>query len=447
VRSLLVVLLVAVLAGCAGSGKPTQTSVKASTKGAAPADAGSGCLTHTQPPLCYAPKQFRTAYGVQPLLNRGIDGRGRTVVVLEPGVASPTLGATVIQQDLSHYQSRFRIPVAGLEVVSRSPASPSAALASPEELLDVEMIHAIAPGARIRVVLIEGVSAGSAAAAVADVIRTLSYAVSHDLGDVISLSVGIGEHCVTPAQVTALHSVLRVARDRHMTVLASSGDLGAASGQCGVASKLVRDVVLPSSDPLVTAVGGTTLVANPVTGSYGQETVWNRPPKPGAVGRRALSAASGGGASDLFSRPGYQDGIAGIDRRRGVPDVAADADAKTGLALLAFRRGQDYILAGGGTSAAAPLWAAIAALADQSAGRRLGFLNAGLYRIGRSSRYRAAFHDIVQGDNTVLSPRAPMPGYQATRGWDPVTGLGSPNAVVLVPLLARNVRSGDGSGL
>jgi subtilase family serine protease len=447
VRSLLVVLLVAVLAGCAGSGKPSQTSLKAGTNGAATADAGGGCLAPTQPPLCYAPKQFRMAYGIQPLLNRGIDGRGRTVVVLDPGVPSLTLGATVIQQDLSQYESRFSIPVASLEVVSRSPASPSAALASPEELLDVEMIHAIAPGARIRVLLVEGASAGTAAAAVTAVIRTLNYAVTHNLGDVISLSVGIGEHCVAAAQVTALHSLLRVARDRHITVFASSGDLGAASGQCGVASKLVRGVVLPSSDPLVTAVGGTRLVANPGTGRYGQETVWNTPPKPGAIGRREFSAAPGGGASNLFSRPGYQDGIAGIGRRRGVPDVAADADAKTGLALLAFRRGQDHILAGGGTSAATPLWAAIAALADQYAGRRLGFLNASLYRVGRSARYHAAFHDIIQGDSTVLSPLARIPGYHATRGWDPVTGWGSPNAEVLVPLLARNVRPGDGGGL
>jgi subtilase family serine protease len=405
-------------------------------------------LTHIRPPLCYAPKQFRVAYGVQPLVNRGIDGRGRTVVVLEPTVPSPTLGETFIQQDLSRYESRFGLPVAGLEVVSEPAGSPSAALASREEVLDVEMVHAIAPGAAIRVVLIGGTSEATAGAVVAAVLRALSYAVGHNLGDVISLSVGIGEHCVTPAQLTTLHSVLRTARDRHITVLASSGDLGTAAKPCSVLSKLIKGVLLPASDPLVTAIGGTRLLANPIRGRYVGETSWNRPPRPGAVSRRGLSSvASGGGLSSLFSRPGYQDGIGGIDSRRGVPDVAADADPATGLALLAYRRGQNYILAGGGTSASAPLWAAVAALADQYAGRRLGFLNAGLYRIGRGPRYHAAFHDITQGDNTVLFPPARIAGYRAAPGWDPVTGWGSPNAEVLVPLLARYVRGDDGRGL
>ncbi len=438
----------ALLAGCGGSGMIVSHRIAHGTaKAALPADAGTGCLTHIRSPLCYAPQQFRVAYRVQPLLNRGIDGRGRTVVLLEPARQSPTLGATGIQQDLSRYGSRFGLPVAGLEVVSESASSPSTALASGEEILDVEMVHAIAPGAGIRVVLIGGTSKDTAGAAVAAVLRALSYAVGHKLGDVISLSVVISEHCVTPAQVTILHSVLRAARDRHITVLAAAGDLGAAARSCGGLSKLVRGVVLPASDPLVTAIGGTRLLANPMTGRYVGETSWNRPPRPRVLSRKRLSAASGGGLSSLFSRPRYQDGLGGIDRRRGVPDVAADADPATGLALLAYRRGQNYILAGGGTSASAPLWAGIAALADQYAGRRLGFLNAGLYRIGRGSRYHAAFHDITLGDNTVLFPPAQIAGYRAAPGWDPVTGWGSPNAEVLVPLLARYVRPDDGRGL
>jgi subtilase family serine protease len=437
----------ALVAGCGGSGKLARGIAHDAAKDALPADAGTGCLTHTRPPLCYAPRQFRVAYGVQPLVNRGIDGRGRTVVVLEPTVPSPTLGATFIQQDLSRYESRFGLPVAGLEVVSESAGSPSTALASSEELLDVEMVHAIAPGAGIRVVLVGGTPEETAGTVAAAVLRALKYAVGRNRGDVISLSVGIGEHCVTPAQVTTLHSVLRAARDRHITVIASAGDFGAAARPCGVLSKLVRGVVLPASDPLVTAIGGTRLLASPMTGRYVGETSWNRPPRPGAVGRKGLSAASGGGLSNLFPRPSYQDGIGGIDSRRGVPDVAADADPATGLALLAYRRGQNYIVAGGGTSASAPLWAAIAALADQYAGRRLGLLNAGLYRIGRGSRYHAAFHDITQGNNTVLFPPAQIAGYRAAPGWDPVTGWGSPNAEVLVPLLARYVRRDDGHGL
>lgn len=91
----------------------------------------------------------------------------------------------------------------------------------------------------------------------------------------------------------------------------------------------------------------------------------------------------------------------------------------------------------GGTSASAPIWAALIALAGQYAGHRLGFVNLAIYRIARSPRYHQAFHDITTGDNTVQFPRETITGYQAAPGWDPVTSWGSPDAQVLVPLLAR----------
>ena len=89
-----------------------------------------------------------------------------------------------------------------------------------------------------------------------------------------------------------------------------------------------------------------------------------------------------------------------------------------------------------GTSAASPFWAGIVALADQYAGRALGFINPAIYRIGRSPAYHSAFHDITTGDNTVTFPAGTVTGYRAGPGWDPVTGWGSPDAQVLVPLLA-----------
>jgi subtilase family serine protease len=148
--------------------------------------------------------------------------------------------------------------------------------------------------------------------------------------------------------------------------------------------------------------------------------------------------AGGGGFSRLFPRPGYQDGIAGIGTTRGVPDVAADADRRAGMALAISDGGQHYILIGaGGVSAAAPLWAAVIALADQYAGRDLGFVNPALYRIGRSAYYRQAFHDVTRGTKTVTLPTHTITGYQAAPGWDPVTGWGSPDAQMLVPMLAR----------
>ena len=99
---------------------------------------------------------------------------------------------------------------------------------------------------------------------------------------------------------------------------------------------------------------------------------------------------------------------------------------------------RNYILAGAsGTSAAAPLWAAVIAVADQHAGRDLGFVNPALYRAGLSAYYHQAFHDVTMGTNTVEFPTQTITGYHVAPGWDRVTGWGSPNAQVLITLLAR----------
>jgi subtilase family serine protease len=148
--------------------------------------------------------------------------------------------------------------------------------------------------------------------------------------------------------------------------------------------------------------------------------------------------ASGGGFSQVFSRPGYQDGIPGAGTTRGVPDVVSDASGHTGMALASSDGGGRFTIRNsGGTSASAPLRAGLIALADQYAGRHLGFVNPAIYRTGRSGRYRKAFHDMTTGNNAAMVPHLTITGYQAAPGWDPVTGLGSPDARLLVPLLAR----------
>jgi Glyoxalase-like domain/Mycothiol maleylpyruvate isomerase N-terminal domain len=196
----------------------------------------------------------------------------------------------------------------------------------------------------------------------------------------------------------------------------------------------VRGVSLPASDPLALAAGGTSLAASHKTGSYISETAWGLPyGTPGTTFQ-----ASGGGFSHLFARPAYQDGMPGAGARRGVPDVSADASGHAGMALaISEGGGKTYLRNSGGTSATAPLWAGLIALANQYAGRRLGFVNPALYRIARSGSYHRAFHDITAGNNTVRFPPRTFPGYRAAPGWDPVTGLGSPSAQVLIPLLAR----------
>ena len=285
------------------------------------------------------------------------------------------------------------------------------------------------PDAAIRVVL-TGPRSYSASAAVSD----LRDVVSASKGaDVVSMSGGAWEDCFTPAQLAEAHSLISQLVDRHVTVTASSGDAGAADVSCSAPFGPVpkRGVQYPASDPLVLAVGGTTLVANPTTGSYISETAWNSP----------NHGASGGGFSSVFARPSYQDGVGGIGAHRGVPDVAADAGDSTGLALINELPSGPVMETAAGTSAGAPFWAGLVALADQYAGRDLGSVDPAIYRIAQSASYHAAFHDVVKGDNTVVVAGETLEGYQAGPGWSPVTGWGTPIASVLVPLLARYDRS------
>lgn len=118
--------------------------------------------------------------------------------------------------------------------------------------------------------------------------------------------------------------------------------------------------------------------------------------------------------------------------------MAADADAVTGMAAIVDDgNGQSTVFGGEGTSASAPLWAGVVALADQCAEHDLGFVDPALYAIGESPAYPFAFHDVTTGDNTVIISSVTIPGYSAGPGWDPVTGWGSPDAAVLVPLLTH----------
>jgi subtilase family serine protease len=252
-----------------------------------------------------------------------------------------------------------------------------------------------------------------------------------------------GEHCVSRAQAASINGAVQTTVDRGMTVVAASGDIGAAAYQCDLYSALtgtapaapVKGVLLLASDPLVLSTGGTSLTASHATGAWVSETAWGL--ASGNAGNQGGSfQASGGGFSHLFARPAYQAGIPGTGATRGVPDVSADASDRTGVAVVFSNGTQDTIQSHGGTSASAPMWAALIALADQYAGRHLGFINPAIYQIARSSRYHQAFHDITRGNNSVQFPPATITGYQAAPGWDAVTGWGSPNAQLLIPLLA-----------
>ncbi len=238
--------------------------------------------------------------------------------------------------------------------------------------------------------------------------------------------VGVASDCLLPP----VHSILLGAAAHHVTVIAGSGDNGGFS-DADFGDTAVREVSLPASDPLVLAAGGTMLNGNLSAGFYTSETTWN-----GQAGFVLSSGASGGGFSHLYARPAYQDGVHGISTMRGVPDVAGEADPKGGWAFVFTGGSQRWIMPASGTSAAVSLWEGLMALADQDAHHDLGFINPAIYRIARGSSYHRAFHDITTGSNIVNTPPVGMGGYQAGPGWDPATGWGTPDAQVLVPLLA-----------
>ena len=416
-------------AGCAAAGGSTIRTASTSPPDSVATDCDSLAT-------CYTPRQVRVAYGIQPLLDRGIDGRGQTVVL--PELAAEQLSppkVSDIRQDMKRFDSLFGLPAARLKIDATLAGPVSPWPATGEEVQDAQIVHAIAPAATIRVILVEPTALSSPASAMAALTSALRRSLSD--GDVISISAGWGEHCLTRAEVTRQHSALLAARDDNVTVVAGSGDTGAVSRPCPGSARQdpwtpVKEVSAPASDPLVLAAGGTTFTASHKTGAYINETTWSAP---------SHSQGTGGGFSHLFPRPGYQNGIPGTGATRAVPDVAADAAPSTGMAIAISDSDQKYsILGASGTSASAPFWAALIALANQSAGHDLGFVNPAIYRIGRSAAHHTAFHDITTGSNTVTISDQTINGYQATPGYDPATGWGSPDARLLVPLLARHAK-------
>jgi subtilase family serine protease len=399
---------------------------------------------------CYSPQQIQQAYGYAPLLKKGIDGTGRTIVIVD-AFSNPYVAGDLKLQD-----EVFGLPdppsfttIAPQGVPAFDPNNPDMVDWAGEITLDVLWSHVMAPGANI--VLVEGKSDADS-----DLYNAEQYAVAHNLGDVMSQSFGENEGCVDPSVFHNWQTLLHQAVNQGMSVFASSGDSGAAQFNCsGTAPALAPS--FPAVDLNVTGVGGTTLNAtndpngnatSPVSGTYTGETAWTEggplfgifcnPPDTDDVN------CSGGGFSTLFPRPFYQpvsSQAQGNQRfARGVPDVSYNAGVNGGVITVCSvcNGGVPAFFLFGGTSAGSPQWAALTADADQMAHFRLGNINQALYFIGGSGAYMQAFHDVKTGNNTVKDLGGA--GYQAARGWDPVTGLGSPNASVLLPDLVGVTR-------
>src|SRR5712692_1337626 len=365
---------------------------------------------------CFRPDTIRVAYGIKPVLDQGVTGAGRAIVIID-AFQDPTL-----ETDVASFDSLFGLPPINLTkytpfgIPPFDPTSKAQVSFSKEIAIDVEWAHATAPDEAI--VLVQASSENDT-----DLVAATQFAVDNNLGDVITQSFGEAEICPSRAVLEQQHATFRKAADLGITVFASSGDQGAGRHAC-VGDGLTFSVSTPASDPGVTAVGGTRLVAG-AGGAYMSETAWNTP----SVG------ASGGGFSTLYRRPGYQANMTTNKKARGVPDVAYNSDP--GKPFLVIHMGRGAFAAG--TSAGTPQWAGIVALADQAAGRRLGSINKSLYHIGRSDAYSTAFHDITSGNNNFMG----IKGVEAGPGWDAVTGLGTPNVANLIPLLIAS--DGDDS--
>ncbi len=428
---------------------PVKTNIVVSNQGvldlSKTADQQFACLSPTAAVRCYTPQQIRNAYTISKLLNAGITGAGRTIVIID-AYSSPTIAT-----DLKLFDKLFNLPDPNFKVIAPDGVpvydanDPNQNGWAGEISLDVEWAHAVAPGAAIT--LVEAKSSSDA-----DLLSATKYVVDNNLGDVVSQSFGEGEAC-SAVSLSDLHKVFREATDKGITLFAASGDEGAAQPSqppaCGGNAPFYLAASTPATDPLVTGVGATQLDASAKKGSYVGEIALNETD----ISSIPYTFASGGGFSTLFKRPAYQNGVPGIGALRGVPDVSYSGAINGGvLAVISNSAPPPYVpqvFTFGGTSVGSPQWAGLGALADQFAGHRLGFLNKALYEIGKGGDYSESFHDITFGNNTFhLSDLSlVVNGYNTRSGWDAVTGWGTPKAAELIPLLAQTVGWHDSDGL
>ncbi len=346
----------------------------------------------------YSPAQVAQLYAFP----QGATANGQTIGILE-------LGGGYREADLTAYFQSLKLPVPSVTTVSvdkgkNKPGGPNSA--DGEVMLDIEVCAAVAPGAKIVVYFAPNTDQGfidGIAAAVHDTTNNPS---------VLSISWGGPESSWTSQAATALDEACQSAAALGVTITVAAGDDGSTDGVSGSGNH----VDFPASSPHVLACGGTKLVGS--GSSIQSEVVWNE--------LTNNEGATGGGVSTLFALPTWQakSNVPAPTAKgggRGVPDVAGDADPATGYTIRVD--GQTSTI--GGTSAVAPLWAGLIALANAKNGKKAGFVNPTLY----GSSAKSSFRDITQGNNG---------GYSAGPGWDACTGLGSPIGTKIIAALASS---------
>ncbi|GAC1379602.1 MAG: hypothetical protein NVS4B7_17660 [Ktedonobacteraceae bacterium] len=364
----------------------------------------------------YTPSELRTAYNMNSLISNGDNGTGQTVAIFELDGYKAT--------DVNTYLSNYGLGSAKYSNVLVDGATNTPGSGAIEVELDMEVVSAIAPGATQKIYIGPNSTTG--------VNDTYNRIVTDNSAKVTSTSWGLCEASSGSAELSALDNIFKQGAAQGQAFFAASGDSGAYD--CNDNNLAVDS---PADDPNVVGVGGTNLQTGS-GGTYSSESVWSCPT---CTSRSPNGSGSGGGISSYFTRPSYQTGTGVTSANREVPDVSADADPASGYSIYCTVSAAGCPGSGwtsvGGTSAAAPLWAGVAADTNQYlAGLSkptLGSASATLYRLFNTSQTYAAYHDITTGNNLY---------YSATAGYDPASGIGTPN----VWNLARDAAGSSGGG-
>ena len=392
----------------------------------------SYCLAHFGI-HCYQPAQLTKAYNLDSIHAAGINGYGKTIVIVD------AFGSPTIRNDLHVFDQTFGLQdPPSLTIIQ--PAGPVPAFDptnsdmvgwATETTLDVEWAHVFAPGANI--LLVETpVSETEGVQGFPEIVKAENFVIDHELGDVISQSFGATEETFpSPHSIFGLRSAFKNAAEHGVTVLGASGDQGATDFQLNLNDLYTMRVnSWPSSDPLVTSVGGTMLTLDNAGNRLAPDVVWNDG-----------YGAGGGGVSAIFERPEFQDRVESVvGDHRGTPDVSLSASVDGAVIMYySFVPGRVGYHLVGGTSEATPEFAGIVAMAAQLADRRLGKLGERLYAL-----HKRGIIDITQGNNT-FGPFTnsdgityTVQGYSAAPGYDLASGLGTIDGARLVRALAAD---------
>jgi len=347
----------------------------------------------------YTPTELKDAYGVTPLAASNITGSGQTIALFELDGYHAS--------NISTYDSYYGLGSSAPSTVLVDGYNGAAGAGEGEVELDIEVDNAIAPAAHVNVY--EGPNSD------VGVIDTYQKIATDDTAKSISTSWGESELLSNPSTMSSMHNIFQQMAAQGQSIFSAAGDSGAYDGGSNAPSTLAVDS--PANDPDVTGVGGTNLQLNS-SGGYGSESTWSN---------TSNNSGGGGGLSTIYSQPSWQTGP-GVQNSysngmREVPDVSADADPNSGYSIYSGGQWTVY----GGTSCAAPLWAALTALNNQYAAANgkpaLGYANPTLYKMFNTTQPYAAYQDVTTGNNLY---------YPATAGYDMATGIGTPNAYNLI---------------